>query len=62
MFVEQTKEIMYWKWHTALTGHLSWTCLHHVLFLISLVVFVDICANFINWILYNWTEMTVSKQ
>ena len=56
-FVEQTKEIMYWKWNMILLADLLWTWGQHVLFR-NIFVFVYICVyayhnhNNLNFVLF----------
>ena len=60
-FVEQTKEIMYWKWNKALLADLIWTCGQHVLFhnifRCSCLGYMCACAqnhNSLNFLIINW--------
>ena len=44
IFAEQLREIMYFKWDTALLADLIWTCGQHVLFHNIFVCFITLCV------------------
>ena len=60
MFFEQTKEIIYWKWNTALLVDLIWICDKHVLFgniFGCFCLHLCMCTNHnnFNFLLINWS-------